>query len=57
MSKQGGDYTHSWGPTVDLSVEIEELPVGRQLLRRWNSNAQLPICLSVKLVCADKARP
>ena len=41
--------------TIDLSVEVKELLVGRQLLRRWNRNAELPIRLAVQLVSANEA--
>lgn len=41
--------------TIDLSVEVEEFVVEGQLLRRWYSNAQLPISLAIQLVGADEA--
>lgn len=54
MSDQGEAFTVE-GRTVDLSVEVEEFLVGRQLLRRRDGNAQLPIRLAVQLVGADEA--
>lgn len=54
VSDQGEAFTVE-GRTVDLSVEVEEFLVGRQLLRRRDGNAQLPIRLAVQLVCANEA--
>jgi hypothetical protein len=41
--------------TVDLSVKVEKLMVKGKLLRRWYSDAQLPISLAIQLVGADEA--
>jgi len=41
--------------TVDLSVKVEEFVVEGQLLRRWYSDAQLPISLAIQLIGADEA--